>query len=111
MNKEIILISGASRVIGLSMANYFADAGHIVIGTSRNNFKFENNSTNLIPIKLDITCRDSVINCIDSLKEKNLIPSILINNAGITSDQLFLRMKDEDWDCLLYTSPSPRDRH
>ena len=41
MNKEIIFISGASRGIGLSMANYFADAGHVVIGTSRNNFKFE----------------------------------------------------------------------
>ena len=54
MNKEIILISGASRGIGLSMANYFADAGHIVIGTSRNNFNFDNNSTNLIPIKLEI---------------------------------------------------------
>ena len=55
MNKEIIFISGASRGIGLSMANYFADAGHIVIGTSRNNFKFENNSANLIPIKLDLS--------------------------------------------------------
>ena len=104
MNKEIIFISGASRGIGLSMANYFANAGHIVIGTSRNNFKFENNSTNLIPIKLDITCRDSVKNCIDSLKEKNLIPTILINNAGITSDQLFLRMKDEDWDAVVSTN-------
>ena len=38
------------------------------------------------------------------LKENNLIPSILINNAGITSDQLFLRMKDEDWDNVIATN-------
>jgi 3-oxoacyl-[acyl-carrier protein] reductase len=38
------------------------------------------------------------------LKENNLTPSILINNAGITSDQLFLRMKDEDWDSVIATN-------
>jgi 3-oxoacyl-[acyl-carrier protein] reductase len=38
------------------------------------------------------------------LKENNLTPSILINNAGITSDQLFLRMKDEDWDNVIATN-------
>ena len=40
----------------------------------------------------------------DYLKENNLTPSILINNAGITSDQLFLRMKDEDWDNVIATN-------
>jgi 3-oxoacyl-[acyl-carrier protein] reductase len=38
------------------------------------------------------------------LKENNFTPSILINNAGITSDQLFLRMKDEDWDNVIATN-------
>ena len=55
-------------------------------------------------MKLDITCRDSVKSCAEQLKEKNLSPTVLINNAGITSDQLFLRMKDEDWDDVLATN-------
>ena len=61
-------------------------------------------SGNLISMKLDITCRDSVKSCAEQLKEKNLSPTVLINNAGITSDQLFLRMKDEDWDDVLATN-------
>ena len=40
----------------------------------------------------------------DSLKEQNLLPSVLVNNAGITSDQLFLRMKDSEWDDVLSTN-------
>jgi len=104
MSKEIVFISGASRGIGTAIAEHFANKGHKVIGTSRNNFTFDSDNTNLIPLTLDITNRDSVNECMDYLKENNLIPSILINNAGITSDQLFLRMKDEDWDNVIATN-------
>ena len=104
MSKEIVFISGASRGIGTAIAEHFANKGHKVIGTSRNNFTFDSDNTNLIPLSLDITNRDSVNECMDYLKENNLTPSILINNAGITSDQLFLRMKDEDWDNVIATN-------
>ena len=104
MKKEIVFISGASKGIGLSIANHFASLGHTVIGTSRSEFIFDNNSENLIPIKLDITSRESITECVKNLKDKNLMPSIVINNAGITSDQLFLRMKDDDWDHVLDTN-------
>ena len=104
MSKEIVFISGASRGIGTSIAYHFSNLGHTVIGTSRSDFEFENSAENLIPFKLDITCRDSISACQSFLKEKDLMPSILINNAGITSDQIFLRMKDEDWDNVIATN-------
>ena len=104
MSEEVVFISGASRGIGTAIAEHFANKGYKVIGTSRTNFTFNSNNKNLIPISLDITNRDSVNECTNFLKENNLTPSILINNAGITSDQLFLRMKDEDWDNVLATN-------
>ncbi len=104
MNNKVVFISGASRGIGESLANYFVEKNYYVVGTSRNDFNFKNKTKNLLPIKLDITCRESIKNCFNDLKEKNLLPTVLINNAGITSDQLFLRMKDEEWDDVISTN-------
>ena len=104
MTKGNVFISGASRGIGKSIANHFAENDYKVIGTSRNDFEFDNKSENLIPIKLDITSRDDVKKCFNDLKSKDLLPDILINNAGITSDQLFLKMKDDDWDNVISTN-------
>ena len=104
MSKGNVFISGASRGIGKSIANHFAENDYKVIGTSRNDFEFDNKSENLIPIKLDITSRDDIKECFNELKSKDLLPDILINNAGITSDQLFLKMKDDDWDNVIATN-------
>ena len=104
MNKEVVFISGASRGIGTAIAESFAQLGYTVIGTSRSEFKFESKLDNLIPLALDIADRNSINNCVEYLKDNNLKPSILINNAGITSDQLFLRMKDEEWDDVIATN-------
>ena len=104
MDKKVVLISGASRGIGAAIAMHLASLEYKVIGTARSEFKFDKPSDNLIPLKLDITCRESIKNCAAKLKEQNLLPDILINNAGITSDQLFLRMKDDEWDNVLATN-------
>ena len=104
MNKEVVFISGASRGIGTTIAESFAQLGYTVIGTSRSEFEFENKQNNLMPLALDIADRNSINNCVEYLKDNNLKPSILINNAGITSDQLFLRMKDEEWDNVISTN-------
>tara|TARA_B100000965_G_scaffold94013_1_gene76755 strand:- start:3 stop:719 length:717 start_codon:yes stop_codon:yes gene_type:complete len=104
MNKGNVFISGASRGIGRSIANHFAENDYMVIGTSRNKFKFDNKSEKLIPIKLDVTSREDVKTCFNDLKSKDLLPDILINNAGITSDQLFLKMTDDDWDNVIKTN-------
>jgi len=104
MNKGNVFISGASRGIGRDIAINFANNGYKVVGTSRKNFDFDEDLNNLFPIKLDITNRDDIKDCFTELKSKDLLPSILINNAGITSDQLFLRMKDEEWDSVIETN-------
>jgi 3-oxoacyl-[acyl-carrier protein] reductase len=54
--------------------------------------------------KLDINCRESIQSCIKYLTKEDMLPNILVNNAGITSDQIFLRMKDEQWDDVLATN-------
>ena len=104
MNKENIFVSGASRGIGRDIAVSFAKKGFNVVGTSRKDFIFNENLKNLTPIKLDITNRKDVQDCFEKLKQIDLLPNILINNAGITSDQLFIRMKDEDWDRVIETN-------
>ena len=104
MKKRNIFISGASRGIGKSMAKHFAKSNFNVVGTSRNNFKFDDDLENLLSIKLDVTSRNDVKDCFDELKSKNLLPDILINNAGITADQLFLKMSDDDWDNVINTN-------
>ena len=105
MNK-IVFISGASKGIGLAIANAFNKNGYDVIGTARSKFTFspENTSVKMLPIQLDITSRESVKNLPNKLKDLNLMPSIIINNAGITSDQLFVRMSDDDWDNVINTN-------
>lgn len=103
MNKNVF-ISGASRGIGKAIAYHFANNNFVVVGTSRNEFEFDQKSDNLIPLKLDVTSREDVADCFEMLKSKDLLPKILINNAGITSDQIFLRMKNEDWDNVINTN-------
>jgi len=105
MNK-VAFISGASRGIGLAIANSLNKNGYDVIGTARGKFNFnpENNDAKMIPMQLDITSREEVKSLPSKLKEMDLMPNIIINNAGITSDQLFLRMSDEDWDKVIDTN-------
>jgi 3-oxoacyl-[acyl-carrier protein] reductase len=104
MKNGNVFISGASKGIGKTIAYNFAKNNYTVVGTSRQEFEFDNKLENLIPIQLDVTSRDDIKACFGDLKNRGLLPNILINNAGITSDQLFLRMKDSDWDNVINTN-------
>ena len=104
MKNGNVFISGASKGIGKTIAYNFAKNNYTVVGTSRQEFEFDNKLENLIPIQLDVTSRDDIKACFDDLNDRGLLPNILINNAGITSDQLFLRMKDSDWDNVINTN-------
>ena len=108
MLNNIVLITGASRGIGLSIAQSFSDEGFYVIGTSRSKFDLETalGTKDCSHIKLDVTDRDTIKKIYEQLKNENNLPGTLINNAGITKDQLFLRMKDEDWDDVINTNLS-----
>ena len=108
MLNNTVLITGASRGIGLSIAQSFSDEGFYVIGTSRSKFDLETalGTRDCSHIKLDVTDRDTIKEVYEQLKNENNLPGTIINNAGITKDQLFLRMKDEDWDDVINTNLS-----
>ena len=105
MNK-IVLVTGASRGIGLEAAKHFSKEEYRVIGTSRGDFNLGEliEDDRAISVQLDLMSKQSIKNLFADLKSQDLLPSVLVNNAGITKDQLFLRMKDEDWDDVIETN-------
>ena len=106
MDKKIVFITGVSRGIGLEIAKCFSNNGYFVLGTSRSDFDLAKvlSSDECLHLQLDVTDRNKVSACLDQLKEIDKVPNVLINNAGITKDQLFLRMKNEDWDDVIDTN-------
>ena len=88
------------------MAKAFLEDGYFVIGTSRSEFDLETalGSKNCLHMVLDVTDRDAIKHALELLNARSLLPSVVVNNAGITKDQLFLRMKDDDWDQVLNTN-------
>ena len=103
---KIVLVTGASRGIGLEAAKHFSKEGYKVIGTSRGDFNLGEliGDDSAISVQLDLMSKGSIKNLFADLKSQDLLPSVLVNNAGITKDQLFLRMKDEDWDDVIETN-------
>ena len=103
---KIVLITGASRGIGLEAAKHFSKEGYKVIGTSRGEFNLGEliGDDSAISVQLDLMSKESIKNLFADLKSEDLLPSVLVNNAGITKDQIFLRMKDEDWDDVIETN-------
>ena len=106
MDKKIVFITGVSRGIGLEIAKCFSNNGYFILGTSRSDFDLAKvlSSDECQHLQLDVTDRNQVSACLDQLKEIDKVPNVLINNAGITKDQLFLRMKNEDWDEVIDTN-------
>ena len=103
---KIVLVTGASRGIGLEAAKHFSKEGYKVIGTSRGDFNLGDliGDESAISVQLDLMSKESIKSLFVDLKSEDLLPSVLVNNAGITKDQLFLRMKDEDWDDVIETN-------
>jgi len=111
LEHQTALITGASRGIGKAIATAMGQAGACVIGTATT----ENGITLLqehflsqgirgTAFLLNVAEPSSVEQLGDQLKTANLIPTILVNNAGITRDNLLLRMKDEEWDAVINTN-------
>ncbi len=103
---KIVLVTGASRGIGLEAAKRFSKEGYKVIGSSRGDFNLGEliGDESAISVQLDLMSKESIKKLFADLKSEDLLPSVLVNNAGITKDQLFLRMKDEDWDDVIETN-------
>lgn len=111
MESKIALITGASRGIGKTILITLAKEGYYVIGTATSDagvagieevLKAEGLQGMGLCLKLqDIAQIESSIK---TLQERKLLPSVLVNNAGITRDNLFLRMKQDEWDDVIATN-------
>jgi len=107
---KVVLVTGASRGIGKAIATKFAEQGAFVIGTATSEGSAEKISNYLGDSKLlgtglvlDISDKSSVEEFENKLKELNA-PNILVNNAGITRDNLLMRMKDDEWEDVINTN-------
>ena len=105
---EIALVTGASRVIGASIAQALAAAGATVVGTATSQGGADGISAALGDkgrgIVLDVADPDSVAAAVKDVQSNEGSPTILVNNAGITRDNLLMRMKQEEWDDVVATN-------
>lgn len=108
MTKQIALVTGASRGIGKAIAVRLADDGFFVVGTATSDAGADAISTYLggngKGIKLNVTDADSIAEVIKTVNDEFGVPTVLVNNAGITRDNLLMRMKDEEWDDIINTN-------
>jgi 3-oxoacyl-[acyl-carrier protein] reductase len=108
MTKQIALITGASRGIGRAIAERLADDGFFVIGTATSDAGAESISVYLGEngkgMKLDVADSESVATAMKTINDDFGTPTVLVNNAGITRDNLVMRMKDEEWDDIINTN-------
>ena len=107
---EIALVTGASRGIGASIAAALAAAGAKVVGTATSQGGADSISAALGDqgrgIVLDVADDESVAAAIKDMQAHEGAPGILVNNAGITRDNLLMRMKQEEWDDVIATNLS-----
>lgn len=108
---EIVLVTGASRGIGAAIADTLASYGAKVIGTATTEAGAQAISARMAEFGgvgkvLNVTESASVDALIDEISKTIGPISILVNNAGITRDQILMRMKDEDWDAIINTNLS-----
>ena len=108
---EIALVTGASRGIGKAIAMTLGQQGATVIGTATSDGGAEAIGAYLSEagikgrgMKLDVTDGSEVTDTIKSIADEFGAVTILVNNAGITRDNLLMRMKDEEWDAIMDTN-------
>lgn len=110
---KLVLVTGASRGIGAAIADELGKAGYRVAGTATSDSgaekiteRFKAAGIDGKGYRLNVTEAESIDALMSTLKEEFGDPAILVNNAGITQDNLFLRMKEAEWDGVIDTNLS-----
>ncbi|WP_155275325.1 3-oxoacyl-ACP reductase FabG [Gallibacterium anatis] len=110
MMQKIALVTGASRGIGRAIAEELVNKGFTVIGTATSEKGADaisdylgENGKGLV---LNVTSLESINALLEQIKQQFGDIDVLVNNAGITRDNLMMRMKEEDWDIILQTNLS-----
>ena len=113
LNDKVALVTGASRGIGAAIAEQLGKAGAVVIGTATSVSGAEKITVRFAELGvrgagkvLNVTDADSVAALLKEVGEEFGAPAILVNNAGITKDNLLMRMSDEEWFDVINTNLS-----
>lgn len=108
LSNKIAIVTGASRGIGSAIAHNLSKAGAKVVLISRSidalksvESEIKSNGGEAISITADVSNLESFTNAISQVVETWGTVDILINNAGITKDNIILRLKEEDWDAVI----------
>jgi len=111
LSQEIALVTGASRGIGQAIALSLGAQGATVIGTATTEqgaaaiqTTFTEQGVKGMALALDVTQPDSIDTGMKAIQDAFGAPTILVNNAGITRDNLLMRMKDDEWNAVLDTN-------